>query len=56
MRPRLGSSCEVELKTQTQFSEPRVRINIDVPDHAALGWNEAVAWDELAAYYRQYPP
>jgi UDP-glucose 4-epimerase len=53
MMPRLGLACEVELKDQTQFAEPRVRINTDQPDAMALGWNEGAAWDELAQYYRQ---
>ena len=53
MKTRLGLPCEVELKVQTQFSEPRVRINTDLPDSTALGWNEATAWDELADYYQQ---
>lgn len=52
MKPRLGLACEVELNDQTQFAEPRVRINTDQPDVNALGWNEAKAWDELAEYYR----
>jgi UDP-glucose 4-epimerase len=52
MKPRLGLACEVELKDQTQFAEPRVRINTDQPDVKELGWNEAKAWDELADYYR----
>jgi nucleoside-diphosphate-sugar epimerase len=53
LRPRLGLPCPVELKKQTDFPEPRVRINTDVPDAAALGWSEEEAWDELARYYRQ---
>ena len=52
MKPRLGLACEVELKDQTQFTEPCVRINTDQPDVNALGWNEAKAWDELAEYYQ----
>jgi len=56
MKPRLGVACEVELKDQTQFTEPRVRINTDLPDANALGWNEARAWDELADYYRETLP
>jgi hypothetical protein len=52
MAPRLGIACPVELAQQTEFSEPRVRINTDVPDIAALGWNESAAWDQIAAYYR----
>lgn len=53
MKPRLGLACDVELKDQIQFTEPRVRINTDLPDAKALGWDEAKAWDELAEYYRQ---
>ena len=53
LRPRLGVPCELDLRKQTDFSEPRVRINTDVPNHAALGWDEDAAWDELAEWYRQ---
>lgn len=53
MRPRLGLACPVGLGKQTEFPEPRVRINTDVPDTAALGWDESRAWDEFAEYYRQ---
>lgn len=51
MAPRLGVSGALELKTQTEFSEPRTRINTDVLDARELGWDEARAWDELAGYY-----
>jgi hypothetical protein len=53
MRPRLGLPCPVELKVQTDFPEPRVRINTDIPDARALAWDEAAAWDEMAAWYRR---
>jgi UDP-glucose 4-epimerase len=53
MRPRLGLLCPVELKTQVDFPEPRVRINTDIPDVQALGWSESAAWDEMARYYRE---
>jgi nucleoside-diphosphate-sugar epimerase len=49
--PRLGLAAELELREQTVFSEPRTRINRDPLDPAELGWDEAAAWDELAAYY-----
>jgi nucleoside-diphosphate-sugar epimerase len=52
MRPRLGLPCPVELKRQTEFAEPRVRIAVDVPDAEALGFDEAAAWDAMASYYR----
>jgi nucleoside-diphosphate-sugar epimerase len=51
MQSRLRLACPVELKNQTDFSEPRVRINTDQPDAAALGWDENAAWDEIADYY-----
>ena len=52
MRSRLGVPCAVELKKQTEFPEPRVRINTDLLDAQTLGWDEAGAWDELARWYR----
>jgi hypothetical protein len=36
---------------QSDFSEPMVRLNPDVPDLSNLGWDECRAWDGLAAYY-----
>jgi hypothetical protein len=53
MRPRLDLPCLVELGHQTEFAEPRVRINTDVPDFESLGWAESAAWDALATYYKQ---
>jgi nucleoside-diphosphate-sugar epimerase len=52
LRPRLALPCEVELARQTEFPEPRVRINTDLLDAAALGWDEEAAWDAVAGYYR----
>ena len=51
MRERLGLACAVELQQQTDFPEPGVRINTDLPDVAALGWGERQAWDDVAKYY-----
>ena len=53
MQPRLERPCRVEFKKQIDFPEPRVRINTDFVDSDVLGWNESVAWDELARYYQQ---
>lgn len=53
MRSRLSLACAVELKPQTDFSEPRIRVNTDVPDAAALGWNETEAWDQVARFYQE---
>jgi hypothetical protein len=36
MRPRLNLPCDVELKQQVDFQEPRVRINTDLSDGLAL--------------------
>jgi UDP-glucose 4-epimerase len=48
---RLGVPCRLELADQVEFPEPRERVNVDRLDPAELGWDEARAWDELAAYY-----
>ncbi len=53
LRGRLGLACEADLERQTEFAEPRVRINTDSLDPVSLGWDEDTAWDELAGYYRQ---
>ena len=53
MHSRLGLPCPIELKKQVEFPEPRVRINTDPPDADALGWDESVAWDEMARYYQR---
>lgn len=53
MRPRLGLPCELELKTQTSFTEPRIRINTEPADAMVKNWNEAAAWEEMAEYYRE---
>lgn len=51
MRPRLAAPCEFELKTQTAFPEPRIRINTDVPEAELLSFDESMAWDAIADYY-----
>src|SRR5215472_11514929 len=51
MGGRLGLPCGLEFRTQTVFTEPRVRINLDPLDAAELGWSEAAAWDALASFY-----
>ena len=53
MRPRLDLLCPVELQKQIDFPEPRIRINTDPPNTDALGWNESIAWDEMAEYYQR---
>jgi nucleoside-diphosphate-sugar epimerase len=51
MKSRLGKPCELDLAHQTRFDEPRVRVNFDLPDTAALQWDESEAWDAMAEYY-----
>ena len=48
MRPRLAADCALELVEQTQFVEPRVRINSDT---LGLAFDEARAWDDFAVSY-----
>jgi len=50
---RLGLPCPLALAKQTEFSEPRVRINTDLLDATSLGWDEAAAWDALAEFYAE---
>ena len=50
--PRIGLPCRLEFGTQTEFSEPPVRINTDLLDAGGLGRSEAQAWDEFVQYYR----
>ncbi len=53
MRERLGLKCAFELKAQSDFSEPRIRINTDVIDTKFPDWSERRAWDEIADFYQQ---
>jgi UDP-glucose 4-epimerase len=48
---RTGLECRLELAEQTEFPEPRVRVNTDPLDPEVLGWDESRAWDELTDYY-----
>jgi len=53
---RVALPCVVKIGTQTEFTEPMVRINTDPVDVSQLGWNEAKAWDQIAAYYAEQLP
>ena len=53
MGKRSRLDCAVKIGVQTDFSEPMVRINTDPVDSEKLGWNEAAAWDAIAAYYAE---
>ena len=51
MRLRLARPCAVELKRQSAFPEPMVRVNTDIVRHGDYGFDEDAAWDRMAAYY-----
>lgn len=51
MRSRLDLSCELELKEQKEFLEPRMRVNTEPVDKFFSDWNEKDTWDKLAEYY-----
>lgn len=53
LAPRLGLEGRVRALMQTDFSEPLARINTDVMEPAAYGWDEAKAWDTLSEFYRE---
>lgn len=56
MRDRLAVECALELAEQHVFAEPRVRINSDALDAAALGIDPAAAWDAMAEHYLARAP
>jgi len=50
---RLELACAVIFTDQTEFPEPPVRINTDLLDTKALGWNEGTSWDDFVEYYKR---
>lgn len=52
MEKRLGLKCPLILHEQTEFPEPRERVNSDRIDVEKLKWDEGQAWDGIAEYYR----
>jgi len=51
MRERTGLECGLDFAVQTEFLEPRIRINSDPAVAMISSWSESNAWDQLAAYY-----
>lgn len=51
MAKRLPFACPFELQEQSDFPEPRVRINTDLLTSKDYAWHEKSAWDSLATYY-----
>jgi UDP-glucose 4-epimerase len=48
---RLPWKCDFILRNQTEYAEPRARLNLDSCDAASFDWNESAAWDDFATYY-----
>ena len=51
--PAAQSPLRCRAEEADRLPEPRVRINTDIPDADALGWDESAAWDDMAAYYQR---
>ena len=51
VRQRTSWRCALELLEQTDFGEPRCRINSEPAQDAHPQWSEEKAWDALVAYY-----
>ncbi len=51
MRTRTNWECRLECACQSEFEEPRIRLNTDPVDVSAMGWRESAAWDEFAQWY-----
>ena len=52
VRARTGWDCGVMLETQSDFSEPMSRVNVDATQDIVPDWSEAAGWDAFVAYYR----
>jgi UDP-glucose 4-epimerase len=51
LRQRLGVNWDVELATQTDFSDPMMRVNTDSAERYVGQWDEKKAWGEVAGTY-----
>ncbi|NGX57761.1 MAG: hypothetical protein K940chlam3_00655 [Chlamydiae bacterium] len=56
MTAYLQIPCEFSVYPQTEFSEPKVRVNTNPVDAEQFDWDEERAWRKLAEYYRNYYP
>lgn len=50
MQNRLGRDCPYTLEADHPLTEPYIRVNTDACSFS--DWDEAAAWDELAAFYQ----
>lgn len=48
---RLGWACELKLWEQTDFSEPRKRVNTQPGINLNPIWNESLFWDQFCNWY-----
>lgn len=48
---RRSLECRVNLLSQVDFAEPRVRINTQPAIPADFDWDEGAAWDQLVEFY-----
>ena len=51
MEERLQINCQLIFQKQTQFSEPRIRINSDYLSPEEHQWDEKEFWNDLANYF-----
>ena len=54
MRKRFALPCELSLGNQTEFPEPKIRVNSSPLNSDEFNWSENLFWDELANYYTEY--
>ncbi len=55
VRARLGLECALDLAEQTEFDEPRMRINTRPAAALVEGWSESAAWDAFVSFYADRP-
>lgn len=53
VRARVGLECGLDLAEQTEFDEPRMRINTQPATGLVGGWSERAAWDGFVEDYRR---
>jgi nucleoside-diphosphate-sugar epimerase len=54
MQFRLNLECRLDCKPQTDFPEPKIRVNTLPIQKQIKNWNEKQAWDDLAFYYNKF--
>ena len=54
MSKRIGWVGSLDVTKQTEFIEPMIRINKDPALQFVLNWDEDLAWDSLADFYKNF--